>query len=71
MTMSLNFINLLRSEKQLTSKSMRIELPLAEKRQCHLSRLASRVKRAGVVDCFDDPDFADAVRATGRKKCVL
>jgi len=32
---------------------------------------ASRVKRAGVVDCFDDPDFAGAVRATGRKKCVL
>jgi len=50
---------------------MRIEMPLAEKRQYNLSRLASRVKRAGVVDCFDDPDFADAVRATGRKKCVL
>lgn len=71
MTMSLNFINLLRSEKQLSSNSIRIEIPLAEKRQCHLSRLVLRVKRAGIVDCFEDPAFADAVRATGRKKCVL
>ena len=32
---------------------------------------ASRIKRAGVVDCFDDPAFADAVRATGRTKLIL
>ena len=32
---------------------------------------AARIKRTGVVDCFDDPAFADAVRATGRKKLIL
>jgi len=32
---------------------------------------ASRIKRAGVVDCFDDPAFADAVSATGRKNLIL
>ena len=32
---------------------------------------AARIKRTGVVDCFDDPAFASAVRATGRKKLIL
>ncbi len=32
---------------------------------------AARIKRTGVVDCFDDPAFADAVRSTGRKKLIL
>ncbi len=32
---------------------------------------ASRVKRTGVVDCFDDPAFAGAVKATGRRKLIM
>jgi len=32
---------------------------------------AARTKRTGVVDCFDDPAFAEAVRATGRKNLIL
>ena len=32
---------------------------------------AARIKRTGVVDCFDDPAFAHAVRSTGRKKLIL
>ena len=30
-----------------------------------------RVKRAGVVDCWDDPNFKAAVKATGRKKLIM
>ncbi len=32
---------------------------------------ASRIKRTGVVDCFDDPAFASAVKSTGRKNLIL
>ena len=32
---------------------------------------AARVKRAGIVDAFDDPNFAEAVRATGRKRLIM
>lgn len=32
---------------------------------------AARIKRAGVVDAFEDPAFAEAVRATGRKKLIM
>lgn len=32
---------------------------------------AARIKRTGVVDCFDDPAFAQAVKATGRKNLIL
>ncbi|WP_434632843.1 isochorismatase family protein [Chromobacterium sp. CV08] len=31
----------------------------------------ARVKRAGIVNAMDDPDFAAAVRATGRKKLIV
>lgn len=31
----------------------------------------NRVKRAGIVDAFDDPNFAAAVEATGRKKLIM
>lgn len=30
-----------------------------------------RVKRTGVVDCWDDPDYRAAVEATGRKKLIM
>ncbi len=30
-----------------------------------------RIKRAGIVDAFDDPNFAQAVQALGRKKLIL
>jgi nicotinamidase-related amidase len=30
-----------------------------------------RVKRAGIVDAFDDPNFAEAVRATGRERLIM
>lgn len=32
---------------------------------------SARVKRTGIVDAFDDPNFAEAVRATGRKKLIM
>ncbi len=32
---------------------------------------SSRIKRTGVVDCFDDPAFAEAVKATGRRKLIM
>ena len=32
---------------------------------------AARVKRAGIVDAFDDPNFKTAVKATGRKKLIM
>ena len=32
---------------------------------------ASRVKRTGVVDCFDDPAYAEAVKATGRRRLIM
>jgi len=32
---------------------------------------AARSKRTGVVDCFEDPAFAKAVKDTGRKKLIL
>ncbi len=35
------------------------------------SAFASRVKRTGVVDCFDDPAYAEAVKATGRRRLIM
>lgn len=32
---------------------------------------AARVKRAGIVNAWDDPNFAAAVKATGRKNLIL
>jgi len=32
---------------------------------------AARIKRTGVVDCFEDPAYAKAVKDTGRKKLIL
>lgn len=32
---------------------------------------SSRIKRTGVVDCFDDPAYAEAVKATGRRKLIM
>lgn len=32
---------------------------------------AARIRRQGVVNAWDDPDFAAAVRATGRKNLVM
>ncbi|WP_395334732.1 isochorismatase family protein [Novosphingobium sp. BL-8H] len=32
---------------------------------------ASRVKRLGIVNAMDDPNFAEAVRATGRRKLII
>ena len=32
---------------------------------------AARVKRPGVVNCWDDPAFADACRSTNRKQLIM
>ncbi len=32
---------------------------------------AARTKRTGVVDCFEDPVFAKAVKDTGKRKLIL
>lgn len=32
---------------------------------------AARVKRAGVINAMEDPAFAEAVRATGRRRLIL
>jgi nicotinamidase-related amidase len=32
---------------------------------------AARIKRPGVVNCWDDPAFADACRNTGRKHLIM
>lgn len=32
---------------------------------------AARVKRAGIVDAFDDPNFKKAVENTGKKKLIM
>lgn len=32
---------------------------------------AARIKRAGIVNAWDDPDFAAACRATGRRNFVI
>ncbi len=32
---------------------------------------ANRIKRPGVVNCWDDPAFADACRNTGRKHLIM
>ena len=32
---------------------------------------ASRIRRPGVVNCWDDPAFADACRNTGRKNLIM
>jgi len=32
---------------------------------------AARIKRTGVVDCFEDPAYAKAVKDTGRKNLIL
>lgn len=32
---------------------------------------ARRIKRAGIVDAFDDPQFKTAVEATGRKNLIM
>ena len=32
---------------------------------------AARIKRGGIVDAFDDPDFAAAVKSTRRKKLIM
>jgi nicotinamidase-related amidase len=31
----------------------------------------ARIKRAGIVDAFDDPSFSKAVKATGHKKLIM
>ncbi len=31
----------------------------------------NRIKRAGIVDAFDDPNFASAVEALGRKRLIM
>lgn len=31
----------------------------------------ARIKREGIVDAFDDPNFAQAVQALGRKKLIM
>ena len=31
----------------------------------------NRIKRAGIVDAFDDPNFASAVTALGRKRLIM
>lgn len=31
----------------------------------------NRIKRSGIVDAFDDPNFAEAVRALGRTKLII
>jgi nicotinamidase-related amidase len=32
---------------------------------------AERIKRAGIVDAFDDPSFAQAVKALGRQRLIM
>ena len=35
------------------------------------TEFASRIKRAGIVDAFDDANFRSAVEATGKKKLIM
>ena len=35
------------------------------------AEFATRIKRAGIVDAFDDANFAAAVRALGRQKLIM
>lgn len=44
---------------------------LAELREILPEAYEDRVKRGGIVDAFDDPNFAAAVKATGRKKLIM
>ncbi|WP_433263543.1 isochorismatase family protein [Actinosynnema sp. CS-041913] len=46
--------------------------PLAEEfARIAPEEFAGRVRRSGVVNAMDDPDFADAVTATGRRTLVI
>jgi len=44
---------------------------LSELEQILPSEFASRVKRMGIVNAMDDENFAEAVKATGRKKLII
>jgi len=44
---------------------------LAELAEILPEQFAARVKRFGIVDAMNDPNFAAAVKATGRKKLIL
>lgn len=44
---------------------------LAELEEILPVEFAARVKRAGIVDAMEDENFANAVKATGRKKFVV
>ena len=35
------------------------------------TEFAARIKRAGIVDAFDDANFKSAVEATGKKKLIM
>lgn len=46
--------------------------PLApELEQIAPKEYADRIRRVGVVNAFDDPNFADAVKATGRRNLII
>ncbi|MGS0895639.1 isochorismatase family protein [Burkholderia stagnalis] len=44
---------------------------LAELETILPAEFAARVKRAGIVDAMDDENFANAVKATGRRKFIV
>lgn len=44
---------------------------LAELKEILPAAYEKRVKRGGIVDAFDDPNFKAAVEATGRKKLIM
>ena len=44
---------------------------LSELNEIFPKEFASRIKRLGVVNAMEDPAFADAVKATGRRKFIL
>ncbi|MFW6693986.1 isochorismatase family protein [Streptomyces sp. MAR4 CNX-425] len=44
---------------------------LEEFQQVAPAEFADRIQRVGVVNAMDDPNFADAVRATGRQNLII
>lgn len=43
----------------------------SELEQIMPSEFETRIKRAGIVDAFDDPQFAQAVKSLNRKKLIM
>ncbi|CCH31800.1 isochorismatase family protein [Actinosynnema sp. NPDC047251] len=55
-----------------TSLEEEVQGPLAEEfREVAPEEYAARVRRSGAVDAMEDPDFAAAVEATGRRDLIV